>query len=106
MEAGHECHHAVRLAERRQPGFSFRDHKLLIDGQWVDAWSEKTAAIFDPSNGQQIAHIAQGGVEDVTDAVAAARHAFAYGPWAKMSPKARHRLIWTLGERLDAISMN
>lgn len=32
--------------------FIARRHKLLIDGQWVDARSGETFAVFDPSNGQ------------------------------------------------------
>ena len=41
--------------------FVARRHKLLIDGKWVDAKSGKTFAVFDPSNGQQIAQVAEGG---------------------------------------------
>ncbi len=35
--------------------FIARRHKLLIGGQWVDARSGRTFAVFDPSNGQQMA---------------------------------------------------
>ncbi len=56
--------------------FIGRRHKLLIDGQWVDARSGKTFAVFDPSNGQQIAQVAEGGAEDIAAAVIAARAAF------------------------------
>ena len=44
--------------------FVARRHKLLIDGQWVNARSSKTFAVFDPSNGQQIAQVAEGGAKD------------------------------------------
>jgi phenylacetaldehyde dehydrogenase len=37
----------------------------------VDAKSGKTFAVFDPSNGQQIAQVAEGGAEDVAAAVVA-----------------------------------
>ena len=60
--------------------FIARRHKLLIDGQWVDASSGKTFAVFDPSNGQQIAQVAEGTPADVEKAVAAARRAFEEGP--------------------------
>ncbi len=43
-----------RLSEQTRT-FIARRHKLLIDGKWVDAKSGKTFAVFDPSNGQQIA---------------------------------------------------
>jgi hypothetical protein len=49
-----------RLSEAVQD-FAGRRHKLLIDGQWVDAKSGKTFAVFDPSNGQQIAQVARAG---------------------------------------------
>ncbi|MBV8702985.1 MAG: hypothetical protein JO118_04675, partial [Acetobacteraceae bacterium] len=39
--------------------FVARRHKLLIDGKWVDAKTGKTFAVFDPSNGQQIAQVAE-----------------------------------------------
>jgi phenylacetaldehyde dehydrogenase len=82
--------------------FIARRHKLLIDGQWVDAHSGKTFAVFDPSNGQQIAAVAEGGAEDVDAAVKAARRAFEAGPWARMRPTERGRLVWKLGDVLEA----
>ena len=44
--------------------FIARRHKRLIGGQWVDARSGATFAVFDPSNGQQIAQAAEGSAED------------------------------------------
>jgi phenylacetaldehyde dehydrogenase len=82
--------------------FIARKHKLLIDGQWVDAKSGKTFAVFDPSNGQQIAQVADGGAEDIDAAVMAARRAFESGPWAKMKPTERGKLVWKLGDVLEA----
>ena len=57
-----------------------RRHKLLIGGQWMDARSGETFAVFDPSNGQQIAQAAEGAAEDMNPAVQAARRAFEDGP--------------------------
>ena len=82
--------------------FIARRHQLLIDGKWIDAKSGKTFAVFDPSNGQQIAQVAEGGSEDVEAAVAAARRAFEAGPWPKMSPVERGKLVWRLGDVLEA----
>jgi phenylacetaldehyde dehydrogenase len=82
--------------------FVARRHKLLIDGQWVDAKSGKTFAVFDPSNGQQIASVAEGSAADVDTAVAAARRAFEDGPWAKLKPTERGKLVWKLGDVLEA----
>jgi phenylacetaldehyde dehydrogenase len=49
--------------------FIARRHKLLIGGEWVDAKSGKTFAVFDPSCGQQIAQVADGVAEDIDTAV-------------------------------------
>jgi phenylacetaldehyde dehydrogenase len=82
--------------------FIARRHKLLIDGQWVDARSGKTFAVYDPSNGQQIAQVAEGGAEDIDIAVKAARRAFEDGPWSKMKPVERGKIVWKLGDVLEA----
>ena len=82
--------------------FIARHHKLLIDRQWVDAKSGQTFAVFDPSNGQQIAQVGDGGAEDIAAAVAAARRAFEHGPWARMKPTERGKLVWRLGDVLEA----
>ena len=82
--------------------FIARRHKLLIDGQWVEAKSGKTFAVFDPANGQQIAQVAEGDAADVDAAVTAARRAFEDGPWARMKPTERGKLVWKLGDVLEA----
>jgi phenylacetaldehyde dehydrogenase len=82
--------------------FIGRRHKLLIDGQWVDARSGKTFAVYDPSNGQQIAQVAEGGAEDIDIAVKAARRAFEDGPWSKIKPVERGKIVWNLGDVLEA----
>jgi phenylacetaldehyde dehydrogenase len=82
--------------------FIARRHKLLIDGHWVDAKSGKTFAVFDPSNGQQIAQVAEGGAADIDLAVKAARRAFEDGPWSKLKPTERGKLVWKLGDVLEA----
>jgi phenylacetaldehyde dehydrogenase len=82
--------------------FIARRHKLLIDGHWVDAKSGKSFAVFDPSNGQQIAQVAEGGPEDIADAVIAARRAFEDSAWSRMKPTERGKLVWKLGDVLEA----
>ena len=79
-----------------------KPRQLLIDGQWVDAQSGKTFAVFDPSTGQQIATVAEADAADVNLAVAAARRAFDDGPWAKMKPVERARLLWKLSDLMEA----
>jgi len=76
--------------------------KLFIDGKFVDAQSGETFAVYDPATAKQIATVAAGDKADVDLAVRAARKAFDHGPWSKMSPADRARLIYRLGEAIDA----
>lgn len=46
----------------------------------------KTFPTLDPRTGNIIAEVAEGDVEDINRAVAAARKAFDEGPWPKMIP--------------------
>lgn len=76
--------------------------KNLIDGKWVDAGSGETFAVYDPSNGETIARVPDSGAEDIDRAVRAARRAFESGPWPKMTPSDRGRLIWRIGDLILA----
>ena len=49
-----------------------------------------------------IAKAAEGDAADIDAAVAAARRAFESGPWARMSPLTRSKLIYRLGDALEA----
>jgi len=85
---------AAFLADKSQ-------HKLLIDGEWVDAASGQTFPAIDPASGQTITHIAAGDKEDVDRAVKVARRTFEKGPWAKMSAANRGKLLWKLADLLE-----
>ena len=67
--------------------------KLLIDGQWVDAASGKTFDTINPATEEVTAKLAEAGVEDVDRAVKAARKAFDEGPWPKMAPAERGKVL-------------
>ncbi|MFI5101967.1 MAG: aldehyde dehydrogenase family protein [Terriglobales bacterium] len=75
--------------------------KILIGGKWVGAKSGKTFPVYNPATGQEIARVAEGDREDIDLAVKAARAAFESGPWSKMTPSERGRLIWKLGDLLE-----
>src|SRR5579862_8808261 len=81
--------------------FLAKDHKLLIDGKWVSARSGKTFPVEDPATEETIAHVPSGDKADIDLAVAAARRAFETGPWSRISPAARQRLVWSLGDLLE-----
>jgi acyl-CoA reductase-like NAD-dependent aldehyde dehydrogenase len=82
--------------------FVSRSHRLLIGGEHVEAADGRTFATVDPSSGREIAEIAHGGPEDVARAVAAAREAFASGPWGSMPAAGRERLMHGLADALEA----
>src|SRR5438270_1133023 len=82
-------------------GFLSQRKKLFINGKWQDAASGKTFATLDPSNGETLAQVAEGNRDDIEAAVKAARRAFDNGPWRKMTPSERGRLIWKLGDLIE-----
>lgn len=81
--------------------FLSREHKLFIDGKWVPAASGKTFITYDPGTGRAIARVAEGEVRDVDMAVTAARQAFELGPWSKITPSERGRMIWKIADLLE-----
>ena len=75
--------------------------RMLIGGRWVAAASGKTFATYNPSTGATLAQVAEGDAEDIDRAVAAARQAFERGPWPKMTPSQRGRLLWRVAELIE-----
>lgn len=71
-------------------------YQLLINGQLVDSASGKTFMTISPADNEPLAEIAEGGVDDVNRAVAAARRAFEEGPWSRMSALDRQRILFTM----------
>jgi phenylacetaldehyde dehydrogenase len=81
--------------------FLATDHKLLIDGKWVAAKSGETFSVEDPATEEVIAHVPAGDKADIDAAVAAARRAFEAGPWSRILPGDRSRMVWRLGDLLE-----
>ena len=88
---------AVPLDERVKR-FTSEPRRMLIYGDWVDAASGRTFETYDPSTGEVLAHVAEGDKEDVDRAVKAARRAFEEGPWSKMTPSERGRIVHRIGD--------
>ncbi|MDA3922190.1 MAG: aldehyde dehydrogenase family protein [Salinisphaera sp.] len=72
--------------------------RMLIDGQWVTSESGKTFDVFNPATDTVIAQAQAADKTDVNKAVKAARRAFDDGPWTKMSPAERGRIVWKIGD--------
>jgi phenylacetaldehyde dehydrogenase len=81
--------------------FLARPHRLLIDGKWVEAKSGKTFPVEDPATEEIIAHVPAGEKADIDAAVGAARRAFETGPWSRILPGERSRMVWRLGDLLE-----
>jgi len=92
---------SIAQVDPRVASFIGKPRKMLINGNWVEAVSGKTFPTYDPSTGEVLATVAEGDRADIDLAVKAARKAFAFGPWRKMSPSERGRLIWKLGDLID-----
>src|SRR6202166_5086877 len=94
--------------DRNVEAFIGSPRQLFINGQWTDAASGKTFETPNPATGETLARIAEGDAEDINRAVRAARRAFEEGPWSRMTPSERARIIWRIGdlilEHLDALA--
>lgn len=81
-------------------GFLEGNKKLLIGGQWVESVSGATYPTINPATGEVLTHVASATEEDVDRAVKAARAAF-NGPWRKITPSERGKLLWRLADLLE-----
>ncbi|HKQ96317.1 MAG TPA: aldehyde dehydrogenase family protein [Candidatus Polarisedimenticolia bacterium] len=81
---------------------TLRPARLFIDGQWSDAANGATFQTINPATEEPLTAVAEGGVADVERAVDAAQRAFASGPWAKMPASERGRILWKIGDLIDA----
>jgi aldehyde dehydrogenase (NAD+) len=70
--------------------------------QWRTSASDKTLPVIDPSDGIAFAALARGGAADIDHAVKAARTAFDAGPWGRMAPVERGRLLMRLANAIIA----
>ncbi len=82
--------------------FLARPGKMLIDNRWVESVSGKTFPVYNPATGEEIAHVAHGDAMDIDLAVKAARAAFEAGPWRRITASDRGRMLWKLGDLIDA----
>jgi phenylacetaldehyde dehydrogenase len=87
--------------EKRVHDFIATRRQLFIDGQLVDAKSGKTFETVNPATGESLATVAEGDAVDIDLAVRAARQAFDDGPWSRMTPSERGRIIWRIGDLIS-----
>jgi phenylacetaldehyde dehydrogenase len=77
------------------------DTSMLIGADWVRAMSGESFPVYDPATGREIALAPRGRAEDVDAAVTAARRAL-NGPWKRITPQERGKLIWRLADLVEA----
>jgi len=87
------------IIDRNVEQFISTPRQLYINGEFVDAASGKTFDTPNPATGETLAHVAEGDAEDINRAVAAARAAFD-GPWSRMTPSERGKIVWKIGDLL------
>jgi phenylacetaldehyde dehydrogenase len=92
---------ATATLEPAVSSFVSRNHKMLINGKWVDSASGKMFPTYNPATGEVLAQVAEGDREDINRAVKAARAAFETGPWSQMTASERGRAVWRLADLLE-----
>lgn len=88
-------------ANERVTKFLQGNKRMYINGQFVESASQKTFETFNPSTGEVLATVYEGGPEDVDFAAKAAREAFDNGPWLKLSAAERSRLMYKLADLME-----
>jgi phenylacetaldehyde dehydrogenase len=81
--------------------FVTHKHRMFIGGRFVFAASGKTFPVYNPATGEVMAQVPEAEAEDVDRAVRAAREAFDHGPWTRMTPSERGRMMWKLADLLE-----
>src|SRR5207247_9344598 len=81
-----------------------QEYQLYIDGAFRDAAGGKTADSINPAPEEPWARIARASRTDTQRAIAAARRAFDEGPWPRMSPADRKKILNQIADGLEARS--
>lgn len=74
---------------------------LFINGEWAASAGGQSFTAANPSDGAELAQLAQATAADADRAVAAARAALS-GPWRRLSPAGRSALLRNLGDLITA----
>jgi aldehyde dehydrogenase (NAD+) len=72
----------------------------FIDGEWRAPRSDARLTLTSPVTEQAFLELPSASDADVDDAVKAARHAFDYGPWPRLSPQERAQAVRRLATEL------
>jgi acyl-CoA reductase-like NAD-dependent aldehyde dehydrogenase len=75
--------------------------KLWINGKWITPESGRTFETLNPATEEVICRVAEGGKEEIDLAVKAARKAFESGPWPRMKPSEREKILRKIAELIE-----
>lgn len=78
-----------------------KNHRMLVDGQWVESLSGQVLEVVNPADEQIIGYVPSGNAADVDLAVRAASRAFESGAWSKVIPQERERLLLKLADLIE-----
>jgi acyl-CoA reductase-like NAD-dependent aldehyde dehydrogenase len=78
-----------------------KPQKPFIGGDFVDPVSGKSFDVLDPARATKLAEVGEAGPADVDRAVAAARKALR-GPWSKLAPNERARILHRVSDGIRA----
>jgi acyl-CoA reductase-like NAD-dependent aldehyde dehydrogenase len=92
----------VQTAAFMRPHRNIPSGRLLINGKWREASDGQTKPTIDPATEAPIAEIALGTAEDAQAAIQAARTAFDDGPWPRMRPEERARILLKAADLIEA----
>ena len=90
-----------QITERASAFLNRGTHDLFIDGQWVAAQTGQRLSTVNPATEAVITKVASAGPADVDLAVRAAHRALHLGPWVRMRPVERERLMLRLADLME-----
>lgn len=74
----------------------------FVGGEFVDSLGGETFDVLDPVSNENYVKAAAGQKADIDRAVAAAKDAFDNGPWPKMLPRQRSRILHNIADLIEA----
>ena len=88
--------------EDRQPAGLPDRIRHYIKGQFLDSIGGETFEVLDPVTNQPYIQAASGQKEDIEAAVAAASTAFTEGPWPRLLPRDRARVLMKIADIIES----
>jgi aldehyde dehydrogenase (NAD+) len=76
------------------------EYQLFIDGKWEDGTGSEDLEVVNPATEEIIGRVPQASTKDVTKAVQAARAAFDDGPWGRLTPQERSKMLLRAAEEM------